>query len=59
MNWESTEAFFAMGGHAFYVWGSYAVTFVLLTAEVLLLALRRRRASAQLRNAVTSSRGGL
>lgn len=34
--------FFAMGGHAFYVWGSYGVTFLLLGVEILLL-LRRSR----------------
>jgi heme exporter protein D len=57
MNWGSAEAFFAMGGHAFYVWGSYAVTFVLLAAEVLLLVLRRRSALARLRDDSASSRG--
>lgn len=55
MNWGSIEAFFSMGGHAFYVWGSYAVTFVLLAAEVLLVMLRRRSAFAQLRGAGASS----
>jgi heme exporter protein D len=33
--------FFAMGGYAWYVWGSYGVTFILLAVEVVLL---RRRA---------------
>ena len=55
MNWGSIEAFFAMGGHAFYVWASYAVTFVLLAAEILLVVLRRRSALAQLRGAGASS----
>ena len=32
--------FLSMGGYAFYVWGSYAVTFLLLAAEVVLV--RRR-----------------
>ena len=36
--------FFAMGGYAFYVWGSYAVTFILLAAEIILLAKRSRKA---------------
>ncbi|MBZ0094201.1 MAG: heme exporter protein CcmD, partial [Sulfuricella sp.] len=26
MNWNSWAEFFHMGGYAFYVWGSYAVT---------------------------------
>jgi len=34
--------FFAMGGYAFYVWGSYAVTFALLGIEVFLLMKRKR-----------------
>jgi heme exporter protein D len=34
--------FFAMGGYAWYVWGSYGVTFLLLGAEIFLL-LRRSR----------------
>lgn len=51
MNWGSTEAFFAMGGYALYVWGSYAVTAVLLVAEIVLLVLRRRGILARLRGA--------
>jgi heme exporter protein D len=34
--------FFAMGGYAFYVWGSYGVTFALLALEVVLLMKRKR-----------------
>lgn len=42
MNWESASEFFAMGGYGLYVWGSYAVTFVLIALELALLVLRRR-----------------
>jgi heme exporter protein D len=42
MNWESFDAFLAMGGYGFYVWGSYAVTSALLVAEMALLRMRRR-----------------
>ena len=35
--------FLAMGGYAFYVWGSYGVTFALLALEVFLLLKRSRR----------------
>jgi heme exporter protein D len=42
MSWGSAGEFFAMGGYAFYVWGSYAVTVVLIAAELWLLARRRR-----------------
>jgi heme exporter protein D len=38
--------FFAMGGYAFYVWGSYGVTFALLAVEILLLLKRKRETSA-------------
>ncbi len=42
MNWGSWSNFFAMGGYALYVWGSYAVTLALIAVEVSLLVLRRR-----------------
>ena len=49
MNWDGAADFFAMGGHGLYVWGSYAVTAVLMLAEPV-MALRRhalaRRAAA-------------
>ncbi|HEX2566766.1 MAG TPA: heme exporter protein CcmD [Burkholderiales bacterium] len=35
--------FLAMGGYAFYVWGSYGVTFVLLAIEVIVLLKRVKR----------------
>jgi heme exporter protein D len=38
---KSASEFFAMGGYAFYVWGSFGVTFVCLAAEVWLLQQRR------------------
>ena len=31
-----------MSGHAFYIWGSYGVTFALLAIEVVLLLKRKR-----------------
>ncbi len=34
MNWESLDAFLAMGGYGFYVWGSYAVTALCIAAEI-------------------------
>ena len=49
MNWGSWENFLAMGGYAFYVWGSYLVTLALLIAEMALLALRKRSTLAALR----------
>jgi len=44
MQWHSVADFFAMGGHAAYVWGSYAVTLTALAAE--LWKLRRRKLKA-------------
>ena len=38
--------FFAMGGYAFYVWGSYGVTFALLALEIVLVLKRKRETSA-------------
>ena len=42
MNWGSWSEFWAMGGAAFFVWGSYAVTFGLIGLE-LIVVLRRRK----------------
>lgn len=47
MNWESASQFWAMGGYGFYVWGSYAVSAVLIAAELVLVARRMRCARAQ------------
>jgi heme exporter protein D len=48
MNWASWSNFFAMGGYALYVWGSYAVTAGLIVMEIILLRNRRRAAVGQL-----------
>jgi heme exporter protein D len=57
MNWGSLDAFLAMGGYGLYVWGSYAVTFVLIAAEVGLLRARRREIMNQLRRMERSRHG--
>jgi heme exporter protein D len=44
MSWGSWSDFFAMGGYALFVWGSYAVTAGLIALEVIMLILRRRNA---------------
>ena len=49
MSWGGWENFLAMGGYAFYVWGSYLVTLGLMLAEVVLLAMRKRTAFGRLR----------
>lgn len=43
MNWSE---FFSMGGYAFYVWGSYLVTLVVMGGEVVFL-LRRKNSLRQ------------
>jgi len=40
------KEFFAMGGYAWYVWGSYGVTLLVLVAEILLLRKRARETKA-------------
>lgn len=42
MIWASWSDFFAMGGYAFFVWGSYGVTAVLMIAEAVLVVRRHR-----------------
>ena len=42
MEWESWQAFWSMGGNGLFVWGSYAVTAILIVVE-LVLVLRRRK----------------
>ena len=41
--------FFAMGGYAFYVWGSYGATALVIAIEIMAVAARRRRACAEAR----------
>lgn len=42
MIWASWSDFFAMGGYAFFVWGSYGVTAVLMIVEAVLVVRRHR-----------------
>lgn len=48
MSWGSVGEFFNMGGYAFYVWGSYAVTLGLLAAEALSLVAKERAVVSRL-----------
>ena len=49
MNWGSVGEFLAMGGYGLYVWGSYAVTAVLIAQELALVARRHRAARRAVR----------
>lgn len=51
MNWGSWSNFFAMGGYALYVWGSFVVVFGCMAGELLLLKQRGKSIRAQLINA--------
>ena len=42
MQWESWSAFWHMGGHAWFVWGSYGLTVLLIAAEIIALRNGRR-----------------
>ncbi len=57
MNWASAADFWAMGGYAFYVWGSYAAVVAVIAIEIWLLSERRRRAVAEVRLETTRSAG--
>jgi heme exporter protein D len=57
MNWGSPAEFFAMGGYALYVWGSFGVCALALVLEPILVgkrqneilrSLRRERIAAEL-----------
>ncbi|HKB54375.1 MAG TPA: heme exporter protein CcmD [Ramlibacter sp.] len=49
MNWNSPSDFFAMGGYALYVWGSFGVCALALVLEPLLVGKRYRNIVASLR----------
>ncbi len=46
---DSVKAFFAMGGYGAFVWSAYAITFVVLMANLLLTASSHKRLVARLR----------
>jgi heme exporter protein D len=49
MNWNSAAEFFAMGGYALYVWGSFGACLVVFVAEPLLIRQRHNQAVRTLR----------
>lgn len=56
MIWESWRDFFAMGGYALYVWGSFVVVFGCMAGEVLLVTQRSKSIRAQLIHASNALR---
>ena len=49
MNWNSASEFFAMGGHALYVWGSFGVCALALALETILVGRRNNEVVRSLR----------
>jgi len=52
MNWNSPAEFFAMGGYALYVWGSFGVCALVLIAEPILVRRRQSDILKSLRREV-------
>ncbi len=42
MQWHSVSEFFHMGGYAFYVWGSFGATALVVALEIWQVRARRR-----------------
>jgi heme exporter protein D len=49
MQWSGWSEFWGMGGYAFYVWGSFAVTGLLILVEVFLLRKNRNETLKRLK----------
>lgn len=56
MQWHSISEFFAMGGYAFYVWGSFGLTAAVVVGETLLLRSQRKGILRNLRSELHSER---
>ncbi len=50
MQWNSVSEFFAMGGYAFYVWGSFGATALVMGVETWQIRQRRRELLRELRH---------
>lgn len=50
MQWSSASEFFAMGGYALYVWGSFGATALVMLVEPLLIRSRRKELLRELRS---------
>ena len=54
MNWGSASEFFAMGGHALYVWGSFGACAALMIIEPILAKARRSKALIELKREIAA-----
>lgn len=50
MQWNSVSDFFAMGGYALYVWGSFGATALVMLVESLLIRGQRKHILRNLRS---------
>lgn len=55
MQWNSLSEFFAMGGYAFYVWGSFGATALVMAVESLLIHVKRKEMQRNLRAELQSN----
>ena len=56
MNWNSLEEFFAMGGYALYVWGSFGVSALAFLVEPFLIRKRHSDIVRTLRRQVAAEK---
>jgi heme exporter protein D len=49
MHWNNASEFFAMGGYAFYVWGSFGACALGMAIEPLLIRQKHRQVLQRLR----------
>jgi heme exporter protein D len=54
MQWNSLDAFLAMGGYGEYIWGAYGLTALLMLIELIAVRRRYRQARTNLKNAASS-----
>jgi len=57
MSWGSAAEFFAMGGYAPFVWGSFAVVALCLIVEPLVVRARHRNALRRLKQVQRAAQG--
>jgi len=49
MNWSE---FFNMGGYAFFVWTSYALTFIIVVANIISPIMQRKKVISRIKRAI-------
>lgn len=54
MHWNSASEFFAMGGYAFYVWGSFGLTALIMVVEPIMVARRRKNLMSRLKRQIAA-----